>query len=250
MSTSIDRLNPDETRPDHAADRDARRTVTIEANARVDLVFGIRGEKVPVDHGYALFGAIARALGEDLHRAEWLAIAGIRARPGPAGFLWLPEGRGELRLRVPPDRVPRMSALTGRRLDLRGYRVGLEEARVETLRPARSLRARIVTTKVRGDVGDAELFRRCLSDRMRELSVCGRLELGARRVLQVARDRVVGYQVSLHELSEADSIRVQRLGIGGRRRFGCGVFLREARLAAAEVVPDRSLGLEPPTESE
>jgi CRISPR-associated protein Cas6 len=219
-----------------------------EGRARVDLVFSVAGAEVPVDHGYALFGAIARALGEDLHRAEWLAVAGIRATPGPRGLLVLPGGVGELRIRLPPERVAMFSALRGRRLDLRGYRVRAGDATVVELTPGRALRARIVTTKVRGDVGDAEVFRRALSDRLRELGVHARMELGARRVLQVAGDRVVGYQVSLHELNAQDSLRVQRAGLGGRRRFGCGVFLIDAREREAPTRDGVRGGLEPPIE--
>ena len=46
-----------------------------------------------------------------------------------------------------------------------------------------------------------------------------------RRTLRVQDRVVVGYAVEVHGLSAPDSIRLQSLGIGGRRRFGCGIFI-------------------------
>ena len=61
------------------------------------------------------------------------------------------------------------------------------------------------------------------------LGVRGRFECGERRVVRVSEGLVVGYQCTLHELSEGDSLKVLYAGIGGRRRFGCGVFMANPR---------------------
>nr|MBK7064764.1 hypothetical protein [Deltaproteobacteria bacterium] len=45
-----------------------------------------------------------------------------------------------------------------------------------------------------------------------------------RRVLRIRGQYIVGYPVILRGLSAEHSLRVQALGIGGRQRFGCGVF--------------------------
>jgi CRISPR-associated endonuclease/helicase Cas3 len=61
------------------------------------------------------------------------------------------------------------------------------------------------------------------------LSVEGRLEVGRRRVVQVAGKKVVGFGVTLHDMSEEGSLRVQYAGLGGKQRMGCGVFVPVGR---------------------
>ncbi|MDP3276718.1 MAG: type I-MYXAN CRISPR-associated protein Cas6/Cmx6 [Deltaproteobacteria bacterium] len=196
---------------------------------RVDVVLRAVGERVGVDHGYALFGAIASACGDDLHGAWWLAIAGLRGVTRSKGELGLSTPGCELRLRVTPERIAWATQLAGKELSVRGDTVLLGTSQVYELRPSRTLRARVVTTKVHGDLSDSEVFRKSIGERVRELGVRARVELGERRVVRVSDGLVVGYQVTLHELSDADSLKVLYAGVGGRRRFGCGVFMAPAR---------------------
>jgi CRISPR-associated protein Cas6 len=51
----------------------------------------------------------------------------------------------------------------------------------------------------------------------------GSLEI--RRTLQIRDKTIVGFALEVGGLSIADSIRLQELGLGGRHRFGCGVFV-------------------------
>lgn len=50
------------------------------------------------------------------------------------------------------------------------------------------------------------------------------VEVGRRRIVTVDGDKVVGFGLRLAGLSDEDSLKVQYTGIGGRQRFGCGVF--------------------------
>ena len=207
------------------ADNEARGAANRPDVARVDVVFRVTGERVAVDHGYALFGAIARALGEDLHGAWWLAIAGLRGVLRSKGELGLSGPGCELRVRVAHEKVSTVVALAGKELVVRGQPVMIGTSRLWELSPARTLRARIVTTKVKGDLSDAEVFRAAIHERVKELGVKARVELGERRVVRISEQLVAGYQCTLRDLSEEDSLKVLYAGVGGRRRFGCGVFM-------------------------
>jgi CRISPR-associated protein Cas6 len=46
-----------------------------------------------------------------------------------------------------------------------------------------------------------------------------------RRTLEIAGRTVVGYAVEVSGLTAEESIILQENGIGGRRRFGCGIFI-------------------------
>jgi CRISPR-associated protein Cas6 len=46
-----------------------------------------------------------------------------------------------------------------------------------------------------------------------------------RRTVHVGDHEIVGYAVEATELTAEESVLVQETGVGGRRRFGCGVFV-------------------------
>jgi CRISPR-associated protein Cas6 len=188
---------------------------------RVDLAFRLAGKQVPRDHGYALFGAICRILG-DLHGAPWLAVHPINGLPRPDGTLALDPRRGSLRLRVEPAEIPRVLPLAGKRLELDGHTALVGVSSVHALAPAPALVARMVTIK---GFMEPEPFREAAARQLEALEVKARVEVGRRRVLRVNGDTVVGFGVTLHDLDEEGALAVQYAGLGGKQRMGCGVFV-------------------------
>lgn len=187
---------------------------------RIDIAFRLAGKHVPRDHGYALFGAISRVLG-DLHGARWLAIHPLRGRPAAEGLLALNPRWTGLRLRVEPAEIPRILPLAGKRLELDGHTVVVGVSSVFALEPARSLTTRMVTIK---GFLEPEPFREAAARQLDTLGVKARLEVGRRRVLVVNGDTIVGFGVTLHDMDDEGSLRLQYAGLGGKQRMGCGVF--------------------------
>ena len=62
-----------------------------------------------------------------------------------------------------------------------------------------------------------------------------------RRVLRIKEKVVVGFALRVGELTTAESIRLQKEGLGGRRRMGCGVFVPMGRTKYV-----RALNSDPP----
>lgn len=188
---------------------------------RYDVAFPVAGGPVPLDHGYALLCALTRALGDDLYRADWLAVHPLVGLPRSDGTLVLRPRNTALRLRVTGDRIDRCVALAGTTLKPGGADLLVGAPRVFTLRPARTLVTRIVT--IQGFL-EVEPFREAVHRQLDRLSATARVEVGQRRTVRVGRDVIVGFQVALHDLDDPGSLRVQYAGIGGRQRMGCGVF--------------------------
>lgn len=188
---------------------------------RFDVAFPLAGGPVPLDHGYALFGALSRALGNELHGAPWLAVHPLTGLPRTNKTLTLRPGAPALRLRVDGDHIARCVELAGGTLHLAGAELLVGTSRVSPLRPCRALAARMVTIK---GFLEPEPFREALRRQLDALSVPARIEIGRRRTLRVAGDTIVGFQVSLHDLDERGSLALQYTGLGGRQRMGCGVF--------------------------
>lgn len=187
---------------------------------RVDLEFALAGTVVPRDHGYALFGALARVLG-DLHGAPWLAVHPLAGVPRDDGLLALQRRRGGLQLRVDPAQIPRVLPLAGKTLDIDGHRVQVGVSRIYPLRPAPTLTARMVVIK---GFQEPEPFADAVKRQLDSLGVQAEVEVGRRRIVTIAADKVVGFGTTIHGLSDDASLIVQRAGIGGRQRMGCGVF--------------------------
>ncbi len=197
----------------------------------IDLAFELRGATIPLDHGYALFAALSRAV-PALHGDRRIGVHPIRGmRLGPRRLTLVPGSR--LRLRMPSEEIGAYLALAGSRLDLEGspLRVGLP--RVEPLRAAPSLGSRLVTI---GRHAEPSALSDSLRAQMAGLGVEGDLSLQpspdpsragepSRRVLRIKGRRIVGYAAAVSGLTAEGSLLLQERGLGSRRRMGCGVFV-------------------------
>jgi CRISPR-associated protein Cas6 len=192
----------------------------------ITVSFPVQGKQLPADHGYLLYAAIAKHV-PSLHSIAWLGIELISGVPWDKGIIALPTRSANLRLRLPADKFGHVLQLAGARLELDSYalRLGLPVAR--PLVPASSLYARIVTIK---KFTEPEPFLDAAYRQLVQLDITGTLELPrdgrtrSRRIITVHGCKIVGFSLAVYGLSDADSIRLQSVGLGGRRAMGCGMF--------------------------
>ncbi|MBI5446263.1 MAG: type I-MYXAN CRISPR-associated protein Cas6/Cmx6 [Deltaproteobacteria bacterium] len=189
---------------------------------KVDLSFLVTGQRLPVDHGYALYGALCRLI-PALHDDADTAVGLVRGRYVGGGLLDITP-RAELTLRTPVGGIPSLLPLAGKTLDLDGHRLRIGVPQTRALVPAVALYAHLVTTK---NGNDQARFMEEIARQALALGVKGRLTVGARRTFGVHGKQVVGYSVLASELTAEESIALQENGLGGRRKMGCGFF--EAR---------------------
>lgn len=185
----------------------------------VELRFPVIGTALPSDHGYALFSAISRMIPE-AHGADWLAVETIPGTARGDGAIQL-NPRARLAMRLPQDRLATMMKVAGRRLELDGSAIRLGVPQIFLLKPSPDLYARRVTIK---KFTEPEPFLDAVARKLDELGVKGEPELGNRRAFRVGNHTIVGFGLSLHDLSDEGSIVLQEQGLGGRRHFGCGFF--------------------------
>ena len=201
--------------------------------AIVDLFFPIVGNTLPSDHGFALYSALTRVVPE-LHDAPWWGLHTVRGTRAGPGVLQL--GRAAAAgLRLPSDRIGAVLPLAGRTLVVDGHRVALAPPTVHALAPAPALSARIVTVK---GFLDPAPFANAVRRQLEEMEVAASVELGTRKIVCVRDRKIVGYSVRIAGLADARSILVQEHGIGGRRRFGCGLFRPSIRPLAVDRRPE------------
>lgn len=205
----------------------------------VDLIFGVRGGPIPADHGYALFGALCRIV-PALHGADEIGVHPIAGQLVGGRRLELTD-RSRLALRLPASRIAEALPLAGQRLDIEGSVVTVGVPQTRALRPAATVASRLVVIKgflepaafleaarrhlAEIDSGaEALLFAR-RADRSLEGATARDQGTPLRRTLRIRDKEIVGYALAVQRLSAEGSLALQSTGLGGRRRFGCGVFV-------------------------
>ncbi len=203
----------------------------------VDVAFQLTGGSVPVDHGYRLYAALCATV-PALHGATWLSVHPLSGTRADASTLTLRD-EARLFLRLPAERIPEVLPLAGRTIDVTGVRLTLGAPNVSALVPASCLDARLVIIKLTDaprrenqdlsrqtlDVaGFAERYTAELKRQLTALDIESTPELCGRRSMTVGGKRVVGYSVRVPALSADQSLALQTMGLGGKRRMGCGVF--------------------------
>jgi CRISPR-associated protein Cas6 len=223
----------------------------------VDFACRLKGGPIPADHGYPLYSALTKIL-PALHPPEnqapriemarreaplWLSVAihPIRGKLiGNRRLLLTPDSR--LTIRIPSGRLEEVLPLIGRELLLDGCKVAVGTPEILPLVARPRLYSRLVVIK---GATDQEHF---LQTATRQLAALGiHAELGIpykqsssrvegpapetdgqevlRRTLRIGDKTIVGFAMVANGLSADESITLQEQGLGGRRRFGCGVFI-------------------------
>jgi CRISPR-associated protein Cas6 len=192
----------------------------------LNIVFPVQGAHLPADHGYLLYAAITHAL-PSLHGTSWLGIELISGIPWDSGLIALPTRGSRLRLRIPAQSYAAVLPLAGKRLEIAGHVIHLGIPLAHPLMPATSLYARIVTIK---KFTEPTPFLEAAHRQLAALGINATLVLPhdertrSRRIITIHGRKVVGFSVAAHGLREADSIKLQTVGLGGRRAMGCGFF--------------------------
>lgn len=156
--------------------------------------------------------------------------------------------RSWLRLRLPAESIPLVLPLAGKSLDLAGHKVRLGVPQVRALVPAPSLIARLVTIKKstgKRNKQDKAGTRACMEPtaflaaarlQLDKLGIQGEAAIPLVRqgkragqpckgVLRIHEKRLVGYALQVTGLTAEESIKLQEVGLGGRKKMGCGFFV-------------------------
>lgn len=211
----------------------------------IDLSFTICGTSIPVDHGYPLFAAVSQVVPalhkEDtcncaIHPILGSAIGERKLRVGP---------NSRLTVRIPSESIALYLGLCGKALTVGGEVITIGVPEVRPLTAASSLASRMVTIKNHMEAGS---FLTAAAKELASLKIIGSIGLVSRtapgsvegrapepgqptrdpfirRTLRIKDKEIVGFALTVNELSPEDSLKLQEIGLGGRRHFGCGVFV-------------------------
>ena len=177
--------------------------------------------RIPLQHQYLLLAAISRLVPE-VHESKSFGIHPIRGLKTKPGYLDLTPASA-LRIRVGLEHLRVLLPLSGKKLELGDCPVRLGIPQILTLQPSERMACHLTTIK---GYQEEPLFAEGVR---RQLDITGvresvTIEIGSRRVLRIKQQLIVGFQVTLNGLDDSESIKIQEMGIGGRRHLGCGLF--------------------------
>ena len=205
-----------------------------EADPIVNCLFPVSGGCVPAEHGYALYGALHHGW-PDLEAYDWLQIGPITPLRRRQRQTWVGEGAALL-LRAPVSRLPLLFTLAETTHPLDQGTITLGRPTITPLRPSPVLYSPFITVKVHKPGGglypwdDLSLERfvagvdaRCAAHGL----MMGRVHVDIQhpRWLHIQEGGASGYPVAVIGLSEQESLLLQQVGLGGRRKMGCGVLV-------------------------
>ena len=195
-----------------------------EACSHVDMVFPVEGRQVPADYRESAWLALLRV-------APWLAdepgtgIVSLRTCQPLAGVALLPR-RSRLVLRVASPDTDRMAVLAGRSLDIHGDTIRIGSGCLRELDASPTLHAPLVDMSI----DDEARFAAVLEQRLAALGIDRPSILGRRRHLTAAGRQVTCFPVVVHGCRPHESIRLQCLGLGEGRGYGCGIFVPHKKI--------------------
>lgn len=193
----------------------------------VDLAFPIvEGRTVTIDHGHQLYGAVktaAPSLGE-----VPLGLHPLRGQPLEGGLLLLRPGT-VLRLRLGADHLAKALPLAGREIRIGSMLLRLGAPRIEALEPHPTLYARTVVL-VKKDPASPDRGRPATGPELTTalqaiVGPTATIHLQRTRSIRIHSQQILGFEVVVEGLTPEVSVRLQTEGFGGRRAFGCGIFV-------------------------
>ncbi len=192
--------------------------MNAEVPNMIDIVFDLNGSSVPLNYPFALWSEAVRCL-------PWLSDeenSGILPLKGSvSGNTLLLSRRTKLVLRVPAAFAIQAEQLSGQQLKIDGSSIlSVGKSKERLLQPTTTLHAYMVES----NLSEIEFLAE-MKVKLQAMNVSCNLICDKQRVVRGVNQTLSGFGLVLHDLKPLASIKIQCLGLGGARHFGCGIFV-------------------------
>ncbi len=203
----------------------------------VDVSFKVNCKKIAADHAYDLFLAVLKKF-PHIEKINNLAIHSVYGAESGAGWerpeteIYLSK-RTRFCIRTPIEHSQDFHNLNGETLEIGAYKMTLSKPTIKELVITDTLFCRTVV--VDNNQNEEEF----LKDVSLSLATMGinvkKMLCGKEHVVQTPSKTLVGKTLLITDLEKQDSIKLQELGIGIGKLFGCGIFLPHKSIAPVAV---------------
>lgn len=191
--------------------------MSAETSAMVDIVYDLQGTYVPAGYAFALWREVVRCM-PWIEQAKHVGIVPLRGSESDGGTLL--SQRTKLILRLPAELAKKAIELSGQQLHVDGSILKVGQARERALKPSATLHAYIVES----ELGEVE-FLADMSAKLQEMKIPCKLICSKQLTIKSKEKMLKGYGLVLHDLKPDASLHIQRVGLGGSRHYGCGMFV-------------------------
>ena len=196
----------------------------------IDVTFPVKGGIMTDDCVYKLFSSGCHVVPE-LKTSSDIFFTGISGVKSSNGEILITD-RSIVRMRLPVDKIKIAYQLGNQTFVIgksRQYKAYLGMPQLKMVLPSPSLKARIVTIKGHQT---PESFIAAIARQMDAMGISGDAVIPQddkgeflRQVVRIHGKTILGFPLIVSNLSDEDSLTLQKRGIGGRKHFGCGLFL-------------------------
>ena len=206
-------------------------------NKIVDVSFKVNCRKIAADHAYDLFKAILKKI-PSIRDIDNLAIHSIHGAESGAGWerpqteIHLSK-RTRFAIRTPVEHSEKFFALDGKVLNVGEYEMTLSKPNIKKLISPDTLFCRAV---VISNNKDEEEFLKSINESLSSMNIhVKKMLCGKEHIIKTPTKNLVGKTLLITDLEKKDSIKIQELGIGIGKLYGCGIFLPHKSIAPVAV---------------
>lgn len=198
-------------------DTSVKLSPSIEIQEMIDVVFDLQGSSVPEGYPFTLWAEIVRFL-PWLNEEKNAGILPLRGSISDDNLLL--SKRSKLILRLPVARASQAAQLSGKQLNIKGSVLTMGSAKQRPLVAATTLHAHMVESKL-----DEVAFLAEMKSQLEHMNISCNLICDKHRNVQGDQQALSGFGLVLHDLKPIASLQIQRTGLSGSRKFGCGIFI-------------------------
>ena len=194
-----------------------------------DLLFALEGERLDIDHAFALAAALQSRLDADVcarigvHGVQLAGSGNGWNRPDYPGADIPLSRRARLIIRLHRDDLDTVAALSGEALDLGAQQLRLGKCWQRSLTSLDSLHARAI--RCDAEQSEPEFLAQAAAQ-LRDLDIeVARMICGRSGEIRVTDGSLFTRALLVADLKPQESVRLQQHGLGDGRLLGCGLFV-------------------------
>ena len=218
-------------------EEDDQNSANIADNNIVDVSFKVDCKKIAADHSYHLFEAVLKKFPQinDINNLAIHSVYGAESGAGwerPETEIYLSK-RTRFCIRTPIEYSKDFFALDKEVLKVGEYEMNLSKPNIKNLIITDTLFCRSVVIE---NCKSEEDFLKNIHSSLRSMGVnVKKMLCGKEHTIQIPNKTLIGKTLLITDLEKDDSIKIQQLGLGIGKLFGCGIFLPHKSIAPVAV---------------
>jgi CRISPR-associated protein Cas6 len=192
----------------------------------IDALFPLRASQLRRDHTLALAQALD-GIWPWLQSESGAGVHPLKLVSGTDDTALL-SARARLVVRLPRQRLAALAGMAATTLDIQGHTLGLSAPHGRELVP----HSTVYAYRVAAQSADEVAFMAEINAELARLGIMGQRVCGKHQLLALGERALDTFSLMLHDLTPEQSLRVQELGLGPHRLWGCGLFVPHKSAAA------------------